>query len=320
VLQKLVSDMKQHLGMKQIDACWISHMHGDHFTLAPTLKEMGVELWTMDSIVDKCENPRAYDYPALIHAYGDGFDGIKIDRVLKAGDVIKWQGYSLHIDWMPGQTEFGNALWLELDGKKIVFSGDNLFGDPSDEKQDGHECVVARNSAIIDEGYLVAARYLKQLKPDIIMGAHSVLMTDPAAFVERFESWAERMIGRFKDMLPATNYEFLFDPHWVSAYPYRVDLTTQDSALVQITVRNFSHEPQPHEVRLALPPGIKALPPVIKGTVPAKGRQTFPVQLTVEDRSKTVPGVQIVPMDVALGERHFGQWFDFLLMTQKPTP
>jgi hypothetical protein len=89
---------------------------------------------------------------------------------------------------------------------------------------------------------------------------------------------------------------------------------------VQITVRNFSHEPQPHEVRLALPPGIKALPPVIKGTVPAKGRQTFPVQLTVEDRSKTVPGVQIVPMDVALGERHFGQWFDFLLMTQKPTP
>jgi glyoxylase-like metal-dependent hydrolase (beta-lactamase superfamily II) len=194
VLQKLVSDMKQHLGLKQIDACWISHMHGDHFTLAPTLKEMGVELWTMDSIVDKCENPRAYDYPALIHAYGDGFDGIKIDRVLKAGDVIKWQGYSLHIDWMPGQTEFGNTLWLELDGKKIVFSGDNLFGDPSDEKQDGHECVVARNSAIIDEGYLVAARYLKQLKPDIIMGAHSVLMTDPAAFVERFESWAERMI------------------------------------------------------------------------------------------------------------------------------
>ncbi|MEQ1850829.1 MAG: sulfatase-like hydrolase/transferase, partial [Chthoniobacteraceae bacterium] len=35
----------------------------------------------------------------------------------------------------------------------------------------GHECVNARNSAITEEGYLVAARYLRQLKPDILMGA-----------------------------------------------------------------------------------------------------------------------------------------------------
>ena len=98
----------------------------------------------MDTIVDKCENPRAYDYPAMIGAYRAGFEGAKIDRVLKAGDVIDWEGYQLHIDWMPGQTEFGNALWLELDGKKIVFTGDNIFGDPADPSQNGHECVVAR--------------------------------------------------------------------------------------------------------------------------------------------------------------------------------
>jgi glyoxylase-like metal-dependent hydrolase (beta-lactamase superfamily II) len=118
VLERIISDMKEHLGLKQIDACWISHSHGDHFTLFPALQEHGVKFWTMDSIADKCENPRFYDYPAMIGAYNAGFEKAKIDRILKAGDVIEWEGYKLHIDWMPGQTEFGNALWLELDGKK----------------------------------------------------------------------------------------------------------------------------------------------------------------------------------------------------------
>ena len=161
VLERLISDMKEHLGLKQIDACWISHSHGDHFTLFPALKEHGVKFWTMDTIADKCENPRAYDYPAMIGAYNAGFENAKIDRILKSGEVVEWEGYKLHIDWMPGQTEFGNALWLELDGKRIVFTGDNIFGDPQDPAQNGHECVNAKNSAIINEGYLIVAKYLE---------------------------------------------------------------------------------------------------------------------------------------------------------------
>ena len=53
---------------------------------------------------------------------------------------------------MPGQTEFGCCLWLEIDGKKIAFTGDNLFADSSNPEQNGHEAVVARNSSIFEEG------------------------------------------------------------------------------------------------------------------------------------------------------------------------
>ena len=314
VLNRIIDDMKEHLGLKQIDACWISHSHGDHFTLFPALQEHGVKFWTMDIIADKCENPRFYDYPAMIGAYNAGFEKAKIARILKAGDVIDWEGYKLHIDWMPGQTEFGNALWLELDGKKVVFTGDNLFGDPSDPAQNGHECVNARNSAIIEEGYLVAAKYLQKLKPDIIMGAHGVLMTEPEAFVDRYHDWAQRIIRRYKDLLPDTNYEYLYDPYWVSAYPYRVDLTKDDSRTVQITVRNFRDSPQQHRVVLRLPPGVKATPAVLEGSVEPKSRQTFPVKLTVGDRSVLPPGIQIVPFDITLDSRRHGELFDFTLL------
>ena len=53
-----------------------------------------------------------------------------------------------------------------FDGKKIAFTGDNLFGDPSDPSQNGHEAVVARNSAILEEGYILGSRYLRDLKPE----------------------------------------------------------------------------------------------------------------------------------------------------------
>jgi glyoxylase-like metal-dependent hydrolase (beta-lactamase superfamily II) len=310
VLERIISDMKEHLGLKQIDACWISHSHGDHFTLFPALKDHGVKFWTMDTIADKCENPRFYDYPAMIGAYNAGFEQAKIDRILKAGDVIEWEGYKLHIDWMPGQTEFGNALWLELDGKKVVFTGDNLFGDPSDPAQNGHECVNARNSAIIDEGYLVAAKYLQKLQPDIIMGAHGVLMTEPAAFIERYHDWALRAIRKYKDLLPDANYEYLFDPYWVSAYPYRVDVAKETE--VSITVRNFRDTLQQHRIVLKPPPGLRAEPAELVGTVEPKSRQSFKVRL-IPDPDKLPAGVQMVPMDITLDGKRYGELFDFIV-------
>jgi glyoxylase-like metal-dependent hydrolase (beta-lactamase superfamily II) len=315
VLERIISDMKEYLGLKQIDACWISHSHGDHFTLFPALEDHGVKFWTMDTIADKCENPRFYDYPAMIGAYNAGFEKAKIDRILKAGDVIEWEGYKLHIDWMPGQTEFGNALWLELDGQKVVFTGDNLFGDPADPAQNGHECVNARNSAIIEEGYLVAAKYLQKIQPDIIMGAHGVLMTEPAAFVDRFHDWALRAIRKYKDLLPDSNYEYGYDPYWVSAYPYRVDV--EQLAEVSITVRNFRDTLQQHRVVLQLPPGVKAEPSVLEGTVGPKSRQSFKVKLTT-DPDKLPAGVQMVPMDITLDGKRHGQLFDFIIQAKEP--
>jgi glyoxylase-like metal-dependent hydrolase (beta-lactamase superfamily II) len=213
-LEEIVVGMRQHLGLKEIDAVWVSHMHGDHFLLGKVLKEKyGAEAWTLDRIVDRCEHPRRYDYAALINTYGDGFDGMKIDRPIREGDVVEWEGYQIHVDWMPGQTEFGCCLWLELDGQEIAFTGDNLFGSPSDISQDGHECVVARNSGSFEEGYLYAGEYLQKLQPDLIMGGHSYVMPQPRAFIDRYTKWARDIITVYRDLLPNRDYEYQFDPY-----------------------------------------------------------------------------------------------------------
>ena len=320
LLHDLIRDMQTHLGLKGIDALWINHMHGDHFTLGAELKRrFGVRIWTLDRIVDKVENPLRYDYCALITSYNPAYEGLKVDRPLGDGEVVDWEGLKLHVDWMPGQTEFGNCLWLELDGRRIAFTGDNLFGDPSDPTQNGHEAVVARNSAVFDEGYVLGSRYLRDLKPDIIMGAHNVLMTDPARFVERYHDWSQRIVARYRELLPDENYEYGFDPFWVSAYPYRVDLEAAGSGSVAVTVRNFRDRPQRHEVRLRLPPGLVAEPAVLEGTVEPRSRRTFTVRLTA-DPTKIGPGVQIVPFDITLDGVRKGQLFDFLVQARRTEP
>lgn len=317
MLDEIVVGMREHLGLKKIDAFWISHMHGDHFLLGPTLKEKyGAQAWTLDRIVDKCEHPRRYDYAALVSAYGDGFDGMKIDKAFRDGETVQWEGYTIHVDWMPGQTEFGCCLWLELDGKRIAFTGDNLFGTSSDVKQNGHEAVVARNSAIFEEGYILGSRYLKNLKPDIVMGSHSYVMPEPAAFLGRYHEWSKQISELYRGLLPDKNYEYLFDPYWVSAYPYRVDASERDVQSVTVTVRNFRDTPQRHRVELKLPSGVTAEPAVLEGTVPAKSREKYEVKLRV-DREKVAKGVQIIPFDITLDGRRHGELFDFLLRARE---
>lgn len=312
-LEQLIVGMRQHLGLKQIDAFWISHMHGDHFLQGPLLRNRyGAQSWTLDRIVDPIENPRRYDYAALVSAYGDGFDGMPIDRALRDGEVVEWEGYKIQVDWMPGQTEFGCSLWLEIDGQKIVFTGDNLFGNPADPVQDGHEAVVARNSCIIEEGYLHAANYLLELDPDLVIGGHSFVMPNPREFLLRYQAWAKGMIETYRSLLPDEDYEYLYDPYWVSAYPYRVALSDDQAQTVTIRVRNFRDRTQQHRIVLKTPPGIVAEPSELVGSVAANSREQFEVKLRRAVK-EAQPEIGMVTMDITLDDKHYGEWFDFLV-------
>jgi glyoxylase-like metal-dependent hydrolase (beta-lactamase superfamily II) len=310
--------MREHFGLKAIDAVIITHMHGDHFLEAPHLREKwGTKVWALDNMVDKMEHPERFDYAAPIQAYGkkasDGslVKGIRVDRAFKPGTSFTWEGYRFKVDWMPGQTEFALCLHGQIDGRQVAFTGDNIFGDPDNPAQTGHEAMVAHNSAILEEGYIYGAEFLKRIKPDILVGGHSFVMDHPAAFIERFRQWSYEMRDAFQALSPDADYRYWFDPFWVRAEPYRVALRSGQAETVRLHVRNFRQRKQKHVIEIHPPPDVIVEPRRLEGTLAGGSRQSFPIRVGLAPG--TSPGTRIVALDVTLDGKRYGEWFDFVV-------
>jgi hypothetical protein len=209
---------------------------------------------------------------------------------------------------MPGQTEFALAVRGVIDGKSVVFTGDNLFGDPEDPRHTGHEAVVAHNSAVLEEGYIQGAEYLSRLQPDLIMGGHSYVMDKPAAFVERYRRWSYQMRDAFKDLIAEDDYRYGYDPFWVRVEPYRVKLKAGETADLAVTVRNFRRRPQEHRVVFDAAQGLSVEPGALGGSVSGETREVYKARVSAA--ADAAPGVRLVGLDVTLDGRRYGQRFD----------
>jgi len=316
-LDAALDGLRQHYGLKAIDAVIITHMHGDHFLEAPHLREKwGTKIWALENMVDKMEHPVWFDYAAPIQAYGkrnpDGsrLEGVHVDRAFKPGETFKWEEYRFTVDWMPGQTEFALCLHGRIDGRRVAFTGDNIFGDPDDPAQTGHEAMVAHNGAILEEGYIYGAEYLKRLKPDLLVGGHSFVMDHPAAFIERYRKWSYEMRDAFQALSPDPDYRYWFDPFWVRAEPYRIVVRAGETGTLNLHVRNFRSHKQKHRIEIHAPPGIMVDPAIIEGSLVRGSRGSFPIRVTAA--ANAPPGVRIVALDVTLDNHRYGELFDFV--------
>ena len=121
-LDAAIDGMREHFGLKSIDAVVISHMHGDHFLEAPHLREKwGARIWALDNMADKMEHPEWFDYSAPIQADGkknpDGSAsrGCRLTACSSPARVSPGKVTAI-ADWMPGQTEFALCLHGQIDG------------------------------------------------------------------------------------------------------------------------------------------------------------------------------------------------------------
>ena len=213
------------------------------------------------------------------------------------------------VDWMPGQTEFGLCLNGMIDGRKVAFTGDNLFGDAGDPAQTCHEAVVAHNSSIFEEGYIYAGEYLKRLQPDLIVGGHSFVMDHPAAMIERYRAWAYEMRDAFKELVAADDYRYGYDPFWVRAEPCRQTIKPGQSAEITLSARNFLSRAQNDRIEFHAPPGLAVEPGGCTGLVPAASRRSWKIR--VQAAPEAAPGVHLIALDITRDGKRLGEMFDF---------
>jgi glyoxylase-like metal-dependent hydrolase (beta-lactamase superfamily II) len=315
LLQNTLLSMQKVYGLKAIDALIVTHMHGDHFLEAPFLKKnWDTPVWALENMVAVMEQPLNYDFSAMIPAYNHGFESIHVNRVFRPGETFNWEDYTFTIDWMPGQTKYALCLHGQIDGRKVAFTGDNIFADPDNPEQNGHEALVARNDAILEEGYIYAGEYLNRLQPDILIGGHSFVMDHPARLIERYKKWGYEMREVFRGLSSEQDYRYWFDPYWVHAEPYRIRIKRGEESDYMLSVRNFLDKEQHHVIKIHAPKGITPIPAVIEGKMApeSKGRQQLHLRV-----DKTCPvGVYILAFDITIEGHEYGELFDAVLIVE----
>jgi glyoxylase-like metal-dependent hydrolase (beta-lactamase superfamily II) len=315
-LDRVLDGARDRLGIKAIDAILVTHMHGDHFLDAEHVrKTRGCQIWTHERVVDLLERPLDYDYDALIPAYRERPTGdsrkLDVDRVIADGEVIRWRGHLLACDWMPGQTEFACCVHGEIDGRRVAFTGDNIFGTPADPAQHGHEAVVARNSCTVEDGYGRAGRYLHGIAPDLILGGHSWAIENPGPLIERFMAASDELRAALVDLSAEKDYRLWFDPFWARIHPYRVNVQPGEAVEAAVVVRNFLDVPTTYTITIVAPAGVQCEPAVATLRVEPGAVRRLPVRVSAaRDAAR---GLALAALDITQDGVRRGQLFDAIV-------
>src|SRR5690606_13961473 len=96
-----------------------THYHDDHVAGFNLLREVeGTQVWVPENFSGVMADPDRYDLPCL------WYDPIPVDRELPIGGTVRWEEYELAIHELPGHTAFAAAISFEVDGTRVVVTGD----------------------------------------------------------------------------------------------------------------------------------------------------------------------------------------------------
>ena len=118
-------------------------------------------------------------------------DPIPLAKTVRGNDTIDWQGLTIRVMDTPGYTRGAVSYLVEIEGKRIAFVGDLIYGrgqlldlfslqDAIPEAQeDGYHGWAARAGDIVQSLSKVA-----QWKPDILIPAHGPVIRDPGDAID----------------------------------------------------------------------------------------------------------------------------------------
>ena len=183
-----IEALKRDRGVERVETVVPTHYHDDHVAGLALLREVeGAQVWAPENVAPILEDPRRYDLPCLWH------EPIPVDRVLPLERELTWHEYDLTLYPLPGHTLYAAAIAFEVDGKRVLATGDqHTTGTP-----DGTPVVLNyqyRNRYRVGDFERTAALY-RRLRPDLLISGHWPAQHVTGAFLDRLEADSRRARG-----------------------------------------------------------------------------------------------------------------------------
>jgi glyoxylase-like metal-dependent hydrolase (beta-lactamase superfamily II) len=296
-----IGDLKSRFGMKSVDVAMPSHMHDDHLNGFPhLLRHHNTQVWCYENMVDVLENPRGHNLGCIL---GEPF---KVSRSFRNGEQFKWEEYNFEITHSPGHTEYQMALFVNVDGARVAFTGDAFFA-PNDPNQGVLRHNLIFRNHVESDSHLKSIRNLIEHEPNLIAPGHGRPFLVNREDMLGTEKKMRKQEELFQGLIADPDVNFGLDPSWCSIYPYQMLVKPGESARAEIRVQNYRHLPMKIEVGLVGPGEWRVEPDILRFEIPARSTaaRAFALQIPPGWESKT-PRIAIAA-DVVCDGKYLGQ-------------
>ena len=289
--------LKRDWGVQRVEVALPTHYHDDHVAGLNLLRRVeGTQVWAAHNFAPILQNPGAYDLPCLWP------EPIPVDRTLPLGEEIHWREYTFTLYPLPGHTRYAAAVFIEVDGMRVLFSGDQF------RESDNLLWNYTYQSRVRPMDFAECARLFAELRPDLILSGHDEPFEPEAGYFEQLSASAHHLSGLQSALLPV---EGGAEGVEASLQPYQARFTAGQPLVVALVIENPAGAALQVQASLALPQGWRAVPACFQGQVPALGRTDF--SLMLYPPASSPPCAARAAADLTVNGQRLGQVCDMLL-------
>jgi glyoxylase-like metal-dependent hydrolase (beta-lactamase superfamily II) len=289
--------LKREFGVSRIDVALPTHYHDDHVAGINLLRRVeGAQVWAAEPFADILEQPKRYDLPCL------WYEPIPVNRRLPLETSFQWEEYTFTLYPLPGHTRYAVAIAVEVDGKRVLISGDQYQGFDTPDPN-----YVYANRFEADDFARSAALY-RELQPDLILTGHWMPLWTTTEYFDRLDTVGAKVEELHYNLLldGATNDDVI-----ARLLPYQAEVAPGESIQFQIEVTNPFAQPAEAKLTLVLPSGWQQPNDLPAFTIAPRATHTVAVTLPAPPNFNARRARLAV--DVTLNDTRYGQQAEALI-------
>ena len=287
----------REIGLERIEVATASHYHLDHSDGLDWMRQQyGARVWLHPWVEAPLRRRDQWDVPWLLA------QDVVADRRWPEEGHWRWHEYDFEIHPFPGQTWWHCAFATQVDGCRVLFSGDN-FQPPSRWNGTGGFCSF--NGSRFREGFARSAQLVLDLAPELICNGHGCVYRFAPSHYRRILKWSTKAEAAVRALCPSADWLADYDCRATCWEPF-VSRGTPGQRL-NLSLVHHNHRRQAVELKVAAvaPPGWKTAP--AQRRIRVKGGASGRLRFAVEIPANAVPGRYLVAAEVESGGRPLGE-------------